>query len=213
MATIDILYITLIVAIVVITVTVVWLSNDLRGLIRSLRRSAEDTEKVTHEIREKVLMVSEALDRAGAAASSIIGMIENAIEEIKDKRDAIVSSIGLLSGAGRAIKERRSQKDEEPDEVEEEVEMPVKKETKLAKESKKDDSKPSVDSVAKPVEKKKEEPKKELKKAPTSETVGVPTESVGKKIRNPDEKESDEGSEDEEKPKEEPEGKEEETDL
>lgn len=163
MATTDILYITLIVAVVVITVTVVWLSNDLRGLIRSLRHSAEDTEKVTHEIREKVLMVSEALDRAGAAATAVIGMIETAVEEIKEKKDAIVSSIGLLSGAGRMIKERReAKKEEEPDEEEdEEVEMPVKKETKLAKESKKDDSKPSVDSVAKPVEKKKEEPKEE----------------------------------------------------
>ncbi len=199
MPTIEILYITLIVAIVVITVTVVWLSNDLRGLIRSLRHSAEDTGKVTHEIREKVLMVSEALDRAGAAASSIIGMIENAIEEIKGKRDAIVSSIGLLSGAGRAIKERRAAKveedpDEDEDEEEEEVEMPVKKETKLAKESKKDDSKPSVDSVAKP---KQAEPKKELKK---EDQPKADQPQAGK-------------SETPKKEEEEPEGKEEETDL
>jgi len=177
MATVDILYITLIVAIVVITVTLVWLANDTRALLKSLRRSAEDTEVVTKEIREKVLMVSEALDRAGAAASSIIGMIENAIEEIKEKRDAIVSSIGLLSGAGRAIKERREKKEEDEEEeaedaVEEEeakdveIEMPVKKDTKLAKASKKDDSKPSVDSVAKP-EKKKEEKEEEPKEGET----------------------------------------------
>ena len=171
MATIDILYITLIVAIVVITVTLVWLANDMRGLLKSLRRSAEDTEVVTKEIREKVLMVSEALDRAGAAATSIIGMIENAIDEIKEKRDAIVSSIGLLSGAGRAIKERREEKREEEEEegVDVELEMPVKKNTKLAKDSKKDDSKPAVDTVAKPTEKKKDEPKKEEKKEDVKE--------------------------------------------
>lgn len=164
MATVDILYITLIVSIVVITVTLVWLANDARGLIKSLRRSADDTALVTKEIKEKVMMVSEALDRAGAAASSIIGMIENAIDEIKERRDAIVSSIGLLSGAGRAIKEKREQNKEEEAEVqiaEEEVEMPVKKNTKLAKSSKKDDSKPAVDTVAKPTEKKKAEEKKE----------------------------------------------------
>ena len=182
MAITDILYITLIVAIVVITVTIVWLSNDMRGLIRSLRRSAEDTEKVTHEIREKVLMVSEALDRAGAAASSIIGMIENAIDEIKEKRDAIVSSIGLLSGAGRAIKERReTKKEEEPEEEpeeEEEIKMPVKKQTKLAKASKKDDTKPALDSVAKPKEKKKEEPKPDLEDEEKEEVEEAPDKEV-----------------------------------
>jgi len=181
MASLDILYLVLIVSVVVITVTIVWLANDTRGLIKSLRRSADDTAVVTKEIREKVLMVSEALDRAGAAATAVIGMIETAIDEIKEKRDAVATSIGLLTGAGKAIKERQQakemngkeeKKEEDPKNDQhskgEKVEMPVKKETKLAKESKKDDSKPTVDTVAKPVEKKKEEEtesKEELKES------------------------------------------------
>lgn len=132
MASLDILYVILGVCVVVITVTVVWLANELIGLIRSLKRSAQDTEVVTKEIREKVLLVSEALDRAGTAATSIIGLIEDSIEKIKEKRDQIVGSIGLLTGAGEYIKQRKETKSEkvktEKPEPEKEKEKPEKEE-------------------------------------------------------------------------------------
>lgn len=110
MASLDILYIILGVCVVVVTVTIVWVANDLMKLIRSLRHSAQDTETVTREIKEKVLLVSESLDRLGAAASSVIGLIEDSVETIKEKRDQIVGSIGLITGASDFIKKRREAK-------------------------------------------------------------------------------------------------------
>ncbi len=104
MASLDILYIILGVCVVIVTVTFVWLAADLRKLIRSLRRSAEDTEAVTKEIKEKVLLVSEAMDRLGQAAANVMGLIEDSVEMIKEKRDQIVGSISLLTGAGKFIK-------------------------------------------------------------------------------------------------------------
>ena len=80
---IEILYITIAVAVVVLTVTVVWLSNELISLIKSVKRSSRDSEKVTKEIKEKVLLVSESLDRAGSAASSLVGLMEDAVEDMK----------------------------------------------------------------------------------------------------------------------------------
>jgi len=108
MATVDILYVILAVCVIVITVTLVWLSNELIGLIRSIKRSSSDVETVTKEIREKVLLVSEALDRAGTAASNIIGLIEDAIESIKTKREQVANSLGLIAGAGEYIRRRKS---------------------------------------------------------------------------------------------------------
>jgi len=170
----EILYGVLIVSVVVITVTLVWVANDLKGLLRSLRRSAEDTETVTREIKEKVLMLAEALDRAGAAAASVIGLIETAIDQIKEKRDSIAQGIGLVTGVGRAIKERRqpeadNQAQEEAEEdKEEKIEEVVKAkdvdvsdekvetkqekskdEDKKSSSKKKDESKTPVDTVSK----------------------------------------------------------------
>jgi len=99
MAFIDVLYIVIAVAVVVITVTVVWLSNELIGLIKSVKRSSQDSEKVTKEIKEKVLLISESLDRAGSAASSLVGLMEDAVEGIKPRRDRVAESLAVISGA------------------------------------------------------------------------------------------------------------------
>lgn len=159
----EILYGVLIISVVVITVTLVWVANDLKGLLDSMRKSAQDAESVTKEIREKVMMVSEALDRVGASAAAIIGLIEGGVEQIKEKRDAIASSIGLVAGAGKAIKESRAggvesgvkdEKDEggkeEKKESEEEKPKEVADEKEEEVEVKAEDSKPKV---AKKVEK------------------------------------------------------------
>ena len=107
---IEILYIVIAVAIVVITVTIVWLANELIGLIRPLRRSSEDVETVTKEIREKVLMVSEALDRAGTAATNIIGLVEDTVEGIKERRDQLADGIGVIAGANEYFARKKADK-------------------------------------------------------------------------------------------------------
>jgi hypothetical protein len=159
MATVDILYVILAVCVVVITVTLVWLSNELIGLIRSIKRSSSDVETVTKEIREKVLLVSEALDRAGTAASNIIGLVEDATESIKAKRDQLVNSIGLITGVGEYARRKKDKsssadagekekKSEENEEVEEsspqdsEEENEEKVETSEPKEESRKDPKP-----------------------------------------------------------------------
>ncbi len=109
----EILYIVLIVSVAVITITIVWLANELMQLIKSLRRSANDTALMTNELKDKVLLVSEALDRAGTAATKIIGMIEDGIETIREKKDQISNSIGLVAGVGDYYKQRKQAKVEE----------------------------------------------------------------------------------------------------
>jgi len=112
MALVELLYLVLIVCVVVITVTAVWLSSELMGLIKSLKRSASDTEAMTSELKEKVLLVSEAMDRAGTAATKIIGMIEDGVESIKQKRDQITGSLGVLAGVGDFYKQKKQQSQE-----------------------------------------------------------------------------------------------------
>lgn len=107
MAFIDVLYIVIAVAVVVITVTVVWLSNELIGLIKSVKRSSQDSEKVTKEIKEKVLLISESLDRAGSAASSLVGLMEDAVEGIKPRRDRVAESLAVISGAANHSKSQQ----------------------------------------------------------------------------------------------------------
>jgi hypothetical protein len=120
MSIVQILYIILGASIVVLTVTIVWLANEAIGLIKSLRRSSENTEVVTRELKEKVLVVSEALDRAGTAASTLIGLIEDGVEAITSKRDKVVSAIGLITGAGKHIEDKEEPEEEAKQENKEE---------------------------------------------------------------------------------------------
>jgi len=125
----EILYIVLIVSVAVITITIVWLANELMQLIKSLRRSANDTALMTNELKDKVLLVSEALDRAGTAATKIIGMIEDGIETIREKKDQISNSIGLVAGVGDYYKQRKQAKVEEKEAKEEALEDEPEKDT------------------------------------------------------------------------------------
>ena len=145
MAFIDILYIVIAVAIVVITVTVIWLSSELIGLIKSVKRSSRDSEKVTKEIREKVMLVSESLDRAGSAASSLVGLMEDAVQGIKPRREKIADSLGLISGAGQHARQQQAKESEinvktEKSEEKIEKEKPVENKTVEEKNDKESDS-------------------------------------------------------------------------
>ncbi len=151
METIEVLYIILGACVVVITVTIVWLANETMRLVRSLRKSSEDVEFMTSEFKEKVLMVSEALDRAGSAATNIISLVEDAIEGIKEKRDQLSDSIGLVTGVGEYFKKRKEKSDEKKEEpIEEKPKKVVKK-------------------INEPVQEKvkKEEPEEEIKEEET----------------------------------------------
>lgn len=154
METVEILYIIVGACVVVITVTLVWLANETMKLVRSLRRSSEDVEFMTKEVKEKVLMVSEALDRAGTAASNIISLVEDAIEGIKEKRDQLSNSIGLITGVGDYFKKRKSSPDDE-----DEGEPAPKKEKKVEEDKEEKDAK-----TEKLIEEIAEKPKKEEKK-------------------------------------------------
>lgn len=109
----EILYIIIASSVVVLTVTIVWLSNEAIGLIKSIRRSSDDVETMTREIKEKVLLVSESMDRAGTAASNIIGLVEDAIEGIKERRDQLADTIGLVTGVGDYFKNKKKSKSKE----------------------------------------------------------------------------------------------------
>ena len=111
-AFVDILYIVIAVAIVVIAVALVWVSNELIGLIKTVRRSSQNSEQVTKEIKEKVMLISESLDRAGSAASSLVGLMEDAVEGIKPRREKIADSLGLISGAGDHARNRQAKESE-----------------------------------------------------------------------------------------------------
>jgi len=109
MSIVEILYIITGACIVVITVTIVWLANETIKLVKSLRKSSDDVAFMTREVKEKVLVVTEALDRAGTAATNIIGFIEDAIEGIKEKRDQLANSMGLVSGVGEFFKRKKAE--------------------------------------------------------------------------------------------------------
>ena len=162
MTIIDILYVILGACIVVITVTIVWLSNETIKLVKSLRKSSDDVAFMTQEVKEKVLVVTEALDRAGTAATSIIGFIEDAIEGIKEKRDQLSDSIGLVAGVGDYFKKKT--KKEEPE---------------VAKEEKKEESKKDEEVSAEAIAEEVEDVEKKEEKA-----VKLENESIDKSIKN-----------------------------
>lgn len=164
MTIVEILYVITGVCLVVVTVTVVWLSNETIKLVKSLRKSSDDVALMTSELKEKVLVVTEALDRAGTAATNIIGLIEDAIEGIKEKREQLANSIGLVTGVGEYFKKKKAEKEE----VEEEPEK-VKKIEEKPKEKKEDLE------HAKPVKKEKaEKPEVEEEEDDTGESEEKP---------------------------------------
>ena len=138
---VEILYIVIAVSVVVITVTIVWLANELIGLIRPLRRSSEEVEKVTKEVSEKVLLVTEALDRAGMAATNIIGLVEDTIEGIKERRDQLADGIGIIAGANEYFTRKRASSATKADDAQEELEDEIEKKLKEEEDNKKKSSK------------------------------------------------------------------------
>lgn len=155
MTIVEVLYVILGACVVVITVTIVWLANETIKLVKSLRKSSDDVAFMTQEVKEKVLVVTEALDRAGTAATSIIGFIEDAIEGIKEKRDKLSDSIGLIAGVGDFFK-KKSKKDE----------------PEVAKEEKKEEiSSEAIAEEVEDVDKEKEKPEKKEEKDTKKVTV------------------------------------------
>jgi outer membrane biosynthesis protein TonB len=163
METVEILYIIVGACSVVVTVTIVWLANDTMKLVRSLRRSSEDVEFMTKEVKEKVLMVSEALDRAGTAASNIISLVEDAIEGIKEKRDQLANSIGLITGVGDYFKKKKSSDDEEEKPMPKIEKKPEPKVEEIVKSEQAEKDKETEKLVEEIVEKPKKEEAKEVK--------------------------------------------------
>lgn len=127
MQPVEILYLIVAVAVVVLTVALVWLILDLIKLSRSLRKSTDDVAIMTGEVKEKVLMVSEAIDRIGTLASHFIGLIEEAEKQIRDKSEQISQGLGMVVGISDVLKKRKASR-EEPEEQEQEEEKPQKKE-------------------------------------------------------------------------------------
>jgi len=133
MASLDVLYLISTVAIAVVTVTVVWLANELIQLIKSLRRSTEDAATVTAEFKKRVLLMSEALDRVGTAASHMIGLIEDAEIELRRRREKVAQGIGLVVGAGDHARRKREKEEKLPEEK-----MPGEKPKENAEDNKED---------------------------------------------------------------------------
>jgi hypothetical protein len=166
MSIVEILYVITGVSLIVVTVTVVWLANETIKLVKSLRKSSDDVALMTSEMKEKVLVVTEALDRAGTAATNIIGLIEDAIEGIKEKREQLANSIGLVTGVGEYFKKKKSEKEDS-----EEEDPKPKKIAEEAKESTKEEDL----EHAKPMKKEKiEKPEIEEEEDESGESIEKP---------------------------------------
>lgn len=106
MEPVEILYLIIAVATAVLTVGLIWLISDLIKLSRSMRRSTDDVAAMTAEVKEKVMMVSEAIDRIGTLASHFIGLIEEAEKQIREKSEKIAQGLSMVVGISDAIKKR-----------------------------------------------------------------------------------------------------------
>lgn len=114
MQPVEVLYLIVAAAVAVLTVAIVYLVSDLVKLSRSMRKSTDDVAVMTGEVKEKVLMVSEAIDRIGTLASHFIGLIEEAEKQIREKSEKISQGLGMVVGISDAIKSRKTApKDEE----------------------------------------------------------------------------------------------------
>jgi len=176
---VEILYIVIAVAVVVITVTFVWLSNELIGLIKSVKRSSRDAEKVTREIREKVMLVSESLDRAGQAASSLVGLMEDAVEAMRPRRDRIAESLAVISGAGKHAGAQQKKESEVRVEKKPAEKVPDKKAEKSEKEEKSENEEA-------PVNPEKDDSKKSQEEK-TGREIKVAKEGTEHKLPDPEE--------------------------
>lgn len=113
MQPVEILYIIVAVAVAVLTVAIVWLISDLIKLSKSMRKSTDDVAVMTSEVKEKVLMVSEAIDRIGTLATHFIGIIEEAEKQIREKSEKIYEGLSMVVGVSDLIKSRKTNKKEE----------------------------------------------------------------------------------------------------
>lgn len=130
MEPVEVLYIIVAVAATVLTVALVWLISDLVKLSRSLRKSTDDVAIMTSEVKEKVLMVSEAIDRIGTLASHFIGLIEEAEKQIREKSEKISQGLSMVVGISDAIKSRKGVAQEDATGADREEEPPKAKKTK-----------------------------------------------------------------------------------
>ncbi|MBU1019313.1 hypothetical protein KJ764_05055 [Patescibacteria group bacterium] len=180
MSIVEILYIILGACIVVITVTIVWLANETIKLVKSLRKSSDDVAFMTQEVKEKVLVVTEALDRAGTAATNIIGFIEDAIEGIKSKRDQLADSIGLVSGVGEYFKKKKESGTKSKEKMQDTIEEESEEE---------EEESPDESTVGIPTRSVGKKPSKPEKKAePTRSAFSTADASGSVKIKKPDKK-------------------------
>ena len=113
MQPVEVLYLIVAAAVAVLTVAIVYLVSDLVKLSRSMRKSTDDVAVMTGEVKEKVLMVSEAIDRIGTLASHFIGLIEEAEKQIREKSEKISQGLGMVVGISDAIKGRKTAPKEE----------------------------------------------------------------------------------------------------
>lgn len=118
MISVDILYILIGTCTVVVTVAFVWIVNEAIGLIKSLKISAKNTETVSEELKEKTMLVSEALDRVGTVATRVISFVEDMEAAVEQRASAIASSIGIIAGAKKFFVDGK--KEEKPEPVKEE---------------------------------------------------------------------------------------------
>jgi len=134
MQPVEVLYLIVAVAVAVLTVAIVWLISDLIKLSRSMRKSTDDVAVMTSEVKEKVLMVSEAIDRIGTLATHFIGLIEEAEKQIRERSEKIAQGLSMVVGVSDAIKSRKANRKEEPVQEEEATaEVEVEKEEKKPK--------------------------------------------------------------------------------
>ncbi|PIT97125.1 hypothetical protein COT77_03140 [Candidatus Berkelbacteria bacterium CG10_big_fil_rev_8_21_14_0_10_41_12] len=120
MISVDILYIIIGTCTVVLTVAIVWLVNESIVLVKLLQKSAKNTETISEELKQKTLMVSEALDRVGTVAARVIGFVEDMEHAVEERAGAIASGLGVLAGAKKYFtdKEKKQSKEEPVDEEE-----------------------------------------------------------------------------------------------
>jgi len=130
MQPVEVLYLIVAVAVAVLTVALVWLISELIKLSRSMRKSTDDVAVMTSEVKEKVLMVSEAIDRIGTLATHFIGLIEEAEKQIREKSEKIAQGLSMVVGVSDAIKSRKASRKEEVDQEEEAVVEQEEKKTK-----------------------------------------------------------------------------------
>jgi len=104
MPIVDILYIVLIVSVLVLTVILVIVLLDLRELLHSSKKAADDASRIAEEVEGSLNRVTHSINSVADVVDDIVTMAKNLKQKFENKMNDMADGAGMAAGIVRAVR-------------------------------------------------------------------------------------------------------------